>query len=204
MRKLPNHTRLVPFERHLSAIRWQFVRGTLVGILISSVTTMSGLEYLKLRHSGPLLWLEPAQKQTAPESSSTQAQARTWETTSEATSEPATSQAGPFSPNFADNPGEGVLTTDRQFLLPPRTTGSYFSQPQPTKKTLSRLAQLWASTEAGDANAAAALADVYLRGDGIPVNCDQGRILLFVASKENNAQATKKLQQLSRTGCPVP
>ena len=49
-----------------------------------------------------------------------------------------------------------------------------------------------------------ALADIYLRGDGVPVNCDQARVLLFVASKENDAEATKKLQDLDETGCPAP
>ncbi len=33
---------------------------------------------------------------------------------------------------------------------------------------------------------------------------EQARVLLFVASKENNAEATKKLQELDETGCPAP
>jgi len=36
------------------------------------------------------------------------------------------------------------------------------------------------------------------------VNCDQARVLLLVASKENDANATKKLQELDETGCPAP
>ena len=77
-------------------------------------------------------------------------------------------------------------------------------EPRPTKKTLATLAQLWASVEAGNTKAAVALADLYLRGNGVPVNCDQARVLLFVASKENDAEATKKLQDLDETGCPAP
>jgi len=38
---------------------------------------------------------------------------------------------------------------------------------------LAKLAQLWASVEAGNTKAAVALADLYLRGNGVPVNCDQ-------------------------------
>jgi TPR repeat protein len=69
---------------------------------------------------------------------------------------------------------------------------------------LSTLAQLWASFETGDTKAAVALADLYMRGDGVPANCEQARVLLFVASKENNAEATKKLQDLDEAGCPAP
>jgi TPR repeat protein len=58
--------------------------------------------------------------------------------------------------------------------------------------------------QAGNTRAAVALADLYLRGDGVPVNCDQARVLLVVASKENNAEAIKKLQDLDETGCPAP
>jgi len=52
-------------------------------------------------------------------------------------------------------------------------------------------------------NAAVALADLYTRGEGVPVNCEQARILLLVASEKNNAEASKKLQGLDKGGCPA-
>jgi TPR repeat protein len=51
--------------------------------------------------------------------------------------------------------------------------------------------------------AAVALADLYIRGEGVPVNCEQARILLQVASKKNNAEASKKLEELDQGGCPA-
>lgn len=77
-------------------------------------------------------------------------------------------------------------------------------EPRPTRKTLTLLAQLWALVEAGDARAAVTLGDIYLRGDGVPVDCDQARVLLYVASKENNAEGTRRLQDLEENGCPAP
>jgi TPR repeat protein len=49
-----------------------------------------------------------------------------------------------------------------------------------------------------------ALADLYMRGEGVPVNCEQARVLLVVASKENNAEAIQKLKDLDENGCPAP
>jgi TPR repeat protein len=56
--------------------------------------------------------------------------------------------------------------------------------------------------QAGDSNAAVILADHYIRGDGVPVNCDQARVLLLVASEKNNKAAIQKLRDLDKTGCP--
>jgi TPR repeat protein len=57
--------------------------------------------------------------------------------------------------------------------------------------------------QAGDTNAAVILADHYIRGDGVPVNCDQARVLLLVASEKNNKAAIQMLRNLSNTGCPA-
>ena len=63
--------------------------------------------------------------------------------------------------------------------------------------------QLWSSFEAGNMKAAVALAELYTRGEGVAVNCEQVRILLLVASGENDAEASKKLQELDKGGCPA-
>ncbi len=46
--------------------------------------------------------------------------------------------------------------------------------------------------------------DLYLRGDGVPANCDQARVLLLVASEKRDAQAIKELEELDKTGWPAP
>ena len=184
----PNITRLVPFERHLSAIRRQFIRGVLMGVLVSSAVGIATFKYLDVREHRPSLpnasgqmRLGNSDAQPAPG-----AQKPTLETDRKS-----------FSPPIPPKPQTPVSR-------PAPLTDLSDAQPRVTKRSLSTLAQLWASFEAGDTKAAVALADLYMRGDGVPANCEQARVLLFVASKENNAEATKKLQDLDEAGCPAP
>jgi hypothetical protein len=72
-----------------------------------------------------------------------------------------------------------------------------------SKKISATPQQLWASVQAGNSHAAVALADLYIRGEGVPVNCDQARVLLLVASEKNNAEAIQKLRDLDKTDCPA-
>lgn len=72
---------------------------------------------------------------------------------------------------------------------------------QNPKKTSATAQQLWSALQAGNMNAAVALADLYTRGEGVPVNCEQARVLLLAAAEKNNAEASKKLQALNRGGC---
>lgn len=60
---------------------------------------------------------------------------------------------------------------------------------------------LWAATRKGDTAANILLADLYIRGDGVPQNCAQGRILLLAASQKGNDEATRKLQQVDAGVC---
>ncbi len=64
------------------------------------------------------------------------------------------------------------------------------------------LEQMWASVQSGNSKAAVALADLYIKGEGVPQNCNQARVLLLVASEKRNAEAIKRLHELDKTGCP--
>ena len=85
------------------------------------------------------------------------------------------------------------------------TSKAYYSsgQVQHPKKVSATPQQLWSAVQAGNMKAAVALADLYTRGEGVPLNCDQARILLLVASQKHNAEAPKKLRELDKGGCPV-
>ena len=182
-RESPETMRLVPFERYRSAVRWQFFRGLLIGILLSAAVAIPAFEYSKMRRNGTSL----------PKASG--------QTTLGISDAPAASQA-PKETAAGSSPV--AIQPKPQALKPAPLTGASLTKPEPTKKTLGTLAQLWASFETGDTKAAVALANIYLRGEGVPVNCEQARVLLLVASKENNAEATRKLQDLDATGCPAP
>ena len=55
----------------------------------------------------------------------------------------------------------------------------------------------------GKENTAASLllADLYLRGDGVPRSCEQARLLLVAAAKKSDVAAGEKLRDLETSGC---
>jgi hypothetical protein len=214
--ELPNITRLVPFERHLSVIRRQFIRGVLTGILVSCAVAMPAFKYSNIRQRGASS--QQGSGKTAVQNSDAQAASRARKFTPEiartSLPTPVLPKPRPSKPSndFPDNQVKPVLSRDGPkspmyfpVSQPAPLTGVSFPEPQPTKNIVVTTSQkLWSSVQAGDTKAAVALADLYLRGDGVPVNCDQARVLLLVASKENDADATKKLRDLEETGCPAP
>jgi hypothetical protein len=183
----PNITRLVPFERHLSAIRWQFIRGVLIGILVSCAVAIPAFKYSNIRQHGASL-----QNTSGPT----------------ALGDSAAPAASGARKSTSDIAGTSFIppTLSKPQPSSPGSQPTQLPDPEPgrTKKTLATPQQLWSSVQGGNTKAAVALADLYMRGDGVPVNCDQARVLLLVASKENNAEAIKKLQDLDETGCPAP
>ncbi len=56
--------------------------------------------------------------------------------------------------------------------------------------------------EKGNADATMALADLYLRGYGIPKNCDQARVLLDAAASNGRKDASDRLRHMPAFGCP--
>jgi TPR repeat protein len=204
--ELPNITRLVPLERHLSVIRRQFIRGVLTGIVVSCAVAMPAFKYSNMRQRGASS--QQGLGKTAVKNSDAQAASRARKSTPEKaeTSFPTSvlPKPQPSKPSN-DFPDDSKSPVSFHVSQPAPLTGVSFPEAQPTKKTVVTTPQkLWSSVQAGDTKAAVALADLYLRGDGVPVNCDQARVLLVVASKENDPNATKKLQELDETGCPAP
>jgi hypothetical protein len=61
---------------------------------------------------------------------------------------------------------------------------------------------LWNSVENGDTRAEVALANRYVRGDGVPRSCAQARVLLEAAIKRGSAEGKQKLDELAHAGCP--
>jgi len=61
--------------------------------------------------------------------------------------------------------------------------------------------RLWSAVGAGDSSAAVPLAQLYVRGDGVPRNCEQARILLRAAAKKGSTEALQELRKVNSTPC---
>jgi hypothetical protein len=88
-------------------------------------------------------------------------------------------------------PGQAELETARQYLE--GTDGA----PEPRKAA----AWLWASVHKGNLAADILLADLYIRGDGVAQNCQQGIVLLTAAVKKGDAAAIQKMNELDSGPC---
>jgi TPR repeat protein len=60
---------------------------------------------------------------------------------------------------------------------------------------------LWQAVAKQNATASLLLSDLYLRGDGVPKNCDQARLLLDAAARKGMAGAGDRLRNLRAFGC---
>ena len=63
------------------------------------------------------------------------------------------------------------------------------------------VALLWASVKKGNVAAEVTLGDLYRRGQGVPRNCDQARVLLVAASKKGSFEARQLLEKIAEQGC---
>lgn len=62
-------------------------------------------------------------------------------------------------------------------------------------------ARLWSAVASGDSSAEVDLARLYLKGEGVPRNCEQAKVLLRAAAKGGSAEARQQLKQLRARGC---
>jgi hypothetical protein len=210
-------TELVPLERYRSATRQQFIRGIFLGVLITSALAVPAVKYSGNRKQ---VAAQPSATsgQTAPANSEPRGVVSARASVSDASrgflAFPAgktrrSTQAG----DSAENPLRSTLVKHRQETIDKPSAGNsptlsvvpaLSRETTSARKSVASPQQLWSAFQGGNVQAAVTLADLYLRGDGVPVNCDQARVLLFAASKKGNAQAIKKLRELDGTGCPAP
>ena len=219
--------RLVPLERFLTATRRQFIFGILVGLLVSAAVAIPAFKYSASKKQITALPAEPSPTVVA--KPNVQLDPPRAASSSEVAHAPLTvltnSAAGKAQRSVSGGPHPydlfGSTTSQTHVSQTHAESSRRFSgdsamatsvQPQPenprgtsTKKTAATPQQLWASVQAGNTKAAVALADLYIRGDGVPANCNQARVLLLVASEKNNADAIRKLQELDKSGgCAQP
>jgi TPR repeat protein len=64
-------------------------------------------------------------------------------------------------------------------------------------------AWLWKATAKGNPEAPVKLADLYIKGDGVPRSCEQAVVLLKTAAINENVQACNRLASMYATGVCV-
>lgn len=62
-------------------------------------------------------------------------------------------------------------------------------------------ARLWSAVTSGDSTAEIDLAGLYLKGEGVPRNCLQAKVLLRAAAKAGSAKASQQLKKLRSSAC---
>jgi TPR repeat protein len=65
-------------------------------------------------------------------------------------------------------------------------------------------AWLWKATAKGNPEAPVQLADMYIKGNGVPRSCEQAVVLLKTAAEKENALARNRLASMYATGNCVP
>ena len=203
---------LVPLQRHLSAKKNQLIRGVLLGACLTAAVTVGAIKYSGYRHRAENTARVPAQ--TAPLKSDSQTLAPPSQTGSVAGS----AAGDVFNPGKESRATPPKSTATKQIAalyahaqsqtqtLEPKTAKQSALMPDelqasaarnPGKKQMTP-AQLWAAVQAGNSKAAVTLAELYIKGEGVPQNCQQARILLLVASEKRNEAAIKRLQELDK------
>jgi hypothetical protein len=82
------------------------------------------------------------------------------------------------------------------------TAENYLNGRQGVTRDRGEAAQwLWKAVRKENAAAALALSDLYLRGDGVPKNCEQARVLLDAAARKGVKAAAERLRNLQAFGC---
>ena len=188
-------TELVSLERHRKQNLRQLLLGVLVGFGIGTAAIVSIFWYVGGTKSN-----SPAR----PTASANRAGQSSEKQTQVSATQPVSSlSAMPHPVKAVSSPGanQAAVASASTGLMAHSSPG----QVQHPKKFSATPEQLWSALKAGNMKAAVALADLYMRGEGVEVNCEQARILLLAAAGKNNTEASKKLQELDKGGgCPQP
>ena len=204
---------LVPMKRYLSATRRQLILGLLVGTCISAAVGVAAIKYSNYRHENTAPGKAAAE--LAPQKSPGDALPLAAVNPVAASSPPADIFGSSQNKGVAKVRASGIPAAETGGHSGPHAGGATSQNPsaraslQPglsantgRQKSVMTPEQLWASVQAGNTKSAVTLAELYIKGEGVPQNCNQARVLLLVASEKRNAGAIKRLQELDKTDCP--
>jgi len=212
---------LVPLQRYLSAKKRQLLCGVFLGVCLSAAVTVPVLKFWNHRAHAETIKPAPTDSSSLKNSEPTSTQPPD----TAPVVKPSYPVAGVFSDPVLPRRGSTSSLASRS-----QTADPYWKEPKPVsarapkppegapvqpqsagtlatssmnKKSGMNPTQLWGAVQAGNSKAAVELAELYIKGDGVPQNCQQARVLLLVASEKRNTAAIKRLQQLDKqTVCP--
>lgn len=223
---------LVPLQRYLSAKKRQLLCGVLLGIGISALVTLPALKFWNSRAHAETINRAPVDPSALKNNAVTQPPVSDPATLTTAktnypvagifsdsnaiparkgTSQSLTSRSQLPASYWKEIRGEAPKTTQ---VKTQKASGATLASQKPSatsssastttgKKSGMNPNQLWGAVQAGDAKAAVELAELYIKGDGVPQNCQQARVLLLVASEKRNTAAIKRLHDLDKgAACP--
>lgn len=134
---------------------------------------------------------------------------------SDASSAPSTSPSGPAQPaqnagadsNSAQAGANSANTSQTTNSAQGSATDAFadaeklLNAPPGQRNSVEAAKLLWTSVSKKNTTAMVTLAELYLRGDGVQKNCDQGRVLLDAAAKKGSKEAAEILRNLPGFGC---
>src|SRR5438128_945300 len=172
-----NSTDLISLQRHVALCRRQMILGALLGALLASIAFIPVASYIgyRSRTSSSQTSVGPVTRSMA-DSEITPAQPASG--TPEAY--PALNVSAPV--NAQQSIATHIPPTNPSKYISPVSSSPFsegsrkLNDANAAKKSGSTPQQLWSAVQSGDANAAVLLADRYLHGDGVPVNCVQARV----------------------------
>lgn len=78
---------------------------------------------------------------------------------------------------------------------------SEYRRPGAAQDRSAEATRLWSAVGSGDSSAEVDLARLYLKGEGVPRNCQQAKVLLRAAAKGGSSEARQELKKLRSRGC---
>jgi Sel1 repeat len=98
------------------------------------------------------------------------------------------------------------IAQDRQTASPTNKVPGEAEMTEAThaRNSAAKSAWLWKATAKGNPEAPVQLAELYVRGDGVPRSCEQAVVLLKTAATRDNAGACNRLASMYADGTCVP
>ena len=109
-------------------------------------------------------------------------------------------QPAPTAPKAANSP---TRNEDQQVAKKVAPGARELNKAKNASDSAAEAAWLWKATAKGNPDAPVRLADMYIKGDGVPRSCEQAVVLLKTAAIKDNARACNRLASLYATGICV-